>query len=291
MRWRTLSFLFWVSSLLIVLLATVLASLGGSHSVSSTMGGRLSALFGQTGNPSQPLEQLRQVAELITVKILSGEVLGSGIIVHKKGAVYVVLTNAHVLRAASPPYQIQTQDGKIYPAEMSQVVSFKDNDLALLEFYSSKAIYQVADLDTSLTKGEEVFAAGFPFSAEQSYTPVFSPTDIDDRGFAIRRGEVSLILNKALKGGYQIGYTSRVEKGMSGGPLLNHLGKVIAVNGMHAEPLWGDPYEFMDGSLPESALKEQLSQYSWGIPITTFQKLAIPTLQAKHSQSEGRGIR
>ena len=77
-----------------------------------------------------------------------------------------------------------------------------------------------------------------------------------------------------MEGGYQIGYTNDIEKGMSGGPLLNARGEVVGVNGVHAYPLWGDPYQYKDGSEPNAALREQMSKYSWGIPIDTFKQLA-----------------
>ncbi|QEI44135.1 hypothetical protein BMF77_04766 [Dolichospermum sp. UHCC 0315A] len=35
----------------------------------------------------------------------------------------------------------------------------------------------------------------------------------------------SIVLEKALERGYQIGYTNKLEKGMSGGPLLNENGQ------------------------------------------------------------------
>lgn len=83
------------------------------------------------------------------------------------------------------------------------------------------------------------------------------------------------MLEKPLEEGYQIGYTNDIEKGMSGGPVLNRAGEVVAVNGMHAYPLWGDPYVFKDGSHPEQSLKQQMVRYSWSIPIQTFVRLSL----------------
>lgn len=210
-------------------------------------------------------KQLQHLAESITVKVLSGDFLGSGILIQRQGSVYKVLTNAHVLRSANPPYQIQTSDGRVYAANLPKdvktkyVKSLKGNDLALLQFRSPNATYPVASLGSAstLSVGNEVFAAGFPFDAEGT----------QDTGFVFRTGKVSLVLNKALEGGYRIGYTNDIQKGMSGGPLLNHAGEVVAINGMHAEPLWGEPYVYQDGTEPEPALRKQMSQYSWGIPI------------------------
>ncbi|HAZ45779.1 MAG TPA: serine protease [Cyanobacteria bacterium UBA11369] len=209
-------------------------------------------------------EQLQSLAKSLTVKILSQEVLGSGILLQKQEEVYTIITNAHVLRAGDPPYKIETPDGKIYAAVVVKTAKFEGNDLSLLQF-RSKSDYAVAKLGATPQAGDEVFAAGFPFTA--------SPTK--DRGFVFRTGKVWRVLDKALEGGYQVGYTNDIEKGMSGGPLLNRRGEVVGINGMHAYPLWGDPYIFKDGSEPEPALREQMSRYSWGIPMETFKHLGF----------------
>ena len=209
-------------------------------------------------------QRLQQQAESIAVRIRSsGQVAGTGIAIRKQGSQYTVLTNEHVLKAGKAPYQIQTPDNKIYPATEVKDANFKGNDLALLRF-SSSLEYTTAKLGAVPKVGDEVFAGGFPFSEEGS----------KDRGFVFKTGKVWRVLDKALEGGYQIGYTNDIEKGMSGGPLLNARGEVVGVNGVHAYPLWGDPYQYKDGTEPNAALREQMSKYSWGIPIDTFKQLA-----------------
>ncbi|MGH8002344.1 MAG: S1 family peptidase [Brasilonema sp.] len=226
--------------------------------------------------------QMQQLAKSITVKVLSKGFLGSGILIKRQNSVYTVLTNAHVLRAGDKTYQIQTPDGQIYPASVSKLdralhtASAGSNDLALLQFRSPAATYAVASLGSAstLSVGNEVFAAGFPFDAE----------GIQDTGFVFKTGQVSLVLNKALEGGYRIGYTNDIQKGMSGGPLLNRAGKVVAINGMHAEPLWGEPYVYQDGTEPESRLRKQMALYSWGIPMETFLHLVSRPVAATDSK-------
>lgn len=206
-------------------------------------------------------EQLRKYAQSITVKVLSGDTWGSGILIHRKGQVYTVLTNQHVLTPGEgKPYHVQTPDGLIYQATVSRVAEFEGNDLGLLQFSSSEEAYTVASLGTlTLFKGDEVFAAGFPFEA---------------KGFVFTTGQISLLLDKALDGGYQIGYTNDIQKGMSGGPLLNRRGQVVGINGRHAYPLWGNPYVFKDGSVPTVATQEQMSHFSWAVPVQTFLQVA-----------------
>lgn len=213
-------------------------------------------------------KELQRLAESITVKVLAGGFLGSGIIIQEQGSVYTVVTNAHVMISGDPPYNIQTPDGRVYEAKFPNQVeklnatSVKGKDLAILQFYSPSIRYAVASIGSAsdLNVGNQVFAAGFPFNFEGT----------QDVGFVFKAGKVSWVLHKALKGGYRIGYTNDIQKGMSGGPLLNQQGKVVAINGIHAEPLWGEPYTYQDGTEPEPPLRKQMSKYSWGIPVETF---------------------
>jgi serine protease Do len=214
-------------------------------------------------------QQLRQLARAITVKVLSGQSWGSGILVEKQGASYKVLTNDHVLgRYRSRGWQIQTPDGKIHGGELVRTVRLNNYDLGLISFRSSQ-IYSIADLANAdtLAIGDEVFAAGYPFD------------------FTFTVGKVSLLSDKSFSGGYQIGYTNKIKNGMSGGPLLDRQGKVIGINGIHAYPLWGKSYVFADGTVTSPAMWEQMSRLSWAIPIQTFLQSESPSSFSSRSQS------
>jgi S1-C subfamily serine protease len=243
------------------------------------------------------VKDLYHKAQAVTVKVISGEVLGSGIVIKRQGQVYTVLTNAHVVRAGNPPYQIQTPDGHIYQSASFKTSDFKGNDLGLLQFRSTGAVYPVASMTASSTLevGDEVFAGGFPFSAmadKQASSATPNPKlpknmrkdKFTNKEFVFTMGRVSLVLDKALEGGYQIGYTNNIQKGMSGGPLLNRQGKVVGVNGMHAYPLWSDPYVFKDGSYPQQAMQARIISFSWAIPIDTVAQLAPQFVRPRDSR-------
>lgn len=240
---------------------TLVACVGGLCLTLSTWANVSRSRLTQSPSPTTRLSvnQLQQQAKAITVKVMSPDFLGSGILLQRQGTVYTVLTNAHVLRAGKTPYQIQTADGRIWAASVPKTNHFGNNDLAILQFHSTGIVYKVASFGSAPAVGNEVFAAGFPITE----------AGVRENSFVITTGKVSLILPKALEGGYQIGYTNDISKGMSGGALLNSRGEVVGVNGMHAFPLWDAPSMFADGSEADSVLHQKIIRLSWAVPIKT----------------------
>ncbi|MDF5726870.1 MAG: serine protease [Rhizonema sp. PD38] len=233
-------------------------------------------------NQISTTDKLKQQAESITVRVLSGNGGGSGTLIAKQGQVYTVLTNKHVLTSGES-YRIQTPDGFVYSADVVKKVNFGVNDLALLQFTSLGSNYAVASLPEksklvqetgvlkNLVENEEVFAAGFVDDANGN--------DQGKPPLKFNTGKITLLLDKSFQGGYRIGYTNDIQKGMSGGPILNSRGELIGINGVNAYPLFGDPYVFEDGSKPNDDLKEKMTRSSWGVPIQTVVQ-QVPELTA-----------
>lgn len=230
------------------------------------------------------VEQLQQLTKKITVKISAKELLGSGTLLRRQGQIYTVITNAHVLRAAKPPYQIQTPDGRVYQASVLQVVEFKKDDLAVLQFRSPDIVYTVATVKetSSLQVGDEVFVGGFT-SNLTSQKLSNQAEKVVKNSFVFTSGQISLLLDKSLEGGYQIGYTNDVRKGMSGAPLLNIHGEVVGINSLHKDPLWDTPEVYEDGSQPEQHLQELITRSSMAVPIKTGVQLAPKVVTPKQS--------
>ena len=204
--------------------------------------------------------EIRQLAQAITVKVLSVHQGGSGILINKVGQTYTILTNAHVVNSKEA-YRIQTLDGKTHSAVViSRGDSLKGNDLALLQF-QAKENYRVVPLapTANLSENQEVFAAGFPY---------------DTKELVISRGKISLLSSQPLVGGYQIGYTNEVQQGMSGGPLLNLEGKLIGVNGLLNKAILNDAYVYQNGSLPSTEQLQHIRQLSFAVPIQTIAQIA-----------------
>ncbi|NES25129.1 MAG: trypsin-like peptidase domain-containing protein, partial [Symploca sp. SIO3E6] len=201
-------------------------------------------------------EQLHQIAKSITVRVFSGnDDVGSGTLVGKQQRVYQVLTNAHVV-TSDEPYRIQTPDGQIYQANLVENVNFGKTDLAMLEFQAN-GNYTIASLGraSALALNELVLAAGFPYNSEK---------------LVVNQGQFTQWKDQSLVGGYQMGYNNNIQQGMSGGPVLNPQGEVVAINSLGAYPILNDAYKYENGEQPDPFALEELRQSNWGITIETF---------------------
>lgn len=202
----------------------------------------------------------------ITVRVMNGQTWGSGFLVEKQESSYTIVTNDHVIRFGNPNrYQVVMPDSAVYDAQPVRSHRFSGYDLALLKIESERQ-YSTASFSVFPQVNEAVFAAGFPLE----------PSPNCKGGFRVTRGEVMMLSERSFNGGYQLGYTNQILNGMSGGPVVNDRGEVVAINGMHAYPVWGNPYVYADGSMASGSLQEQFSQWSWGIPIQTFLELNQP---------------
>jgi tetratricopeptide (TPR) repeat protein/S1-C subfamily serine protease len=207
-------------------------------------------------------QQMKELAKAFTVKVFAGQQRGSGVILAKNGQRYTVVTNAHVIDRGKP-YRIQTSDGKTYMAVLkSKGDTFKGSDLAVLEF-SAAANYQVAQWGNSgaIKGAEPLFAVGFPEGENQ---------------LLVSTGQVSLIVEKALLGGYRIGFSNETRQGMSGGALLNAQGKVIGILGQGNQAILERAYTYQDGSKPTAKVLQQMRESSFAVPIATVRQMVPP---------------
>ncbi|NEQ40588.1 MAG: trypsin-like peptidase domain-containing protein [Okeania sp. SIO3I5] len=238
---------------------------------------RLSFLHQKIGQ-----KQLCKTAAQFTVKIISGEAWGTGILVQKQDNIYTLVTNGHVLKDKAEKFIIETGDGESY--EASLLVNFHHgettgNDLAILQFNSWKN-YPIASL-AKWEKEERVMAVGFPTDVNL--------TNSNNGGLTCTKfGDVDKNLAKPMQSGYQIGYNLSIYNGMSGGPLLNNYGQLVGIIGMGEPIIFVNPdiYLYRDGSRvteslpvsPEEAL-DFLSSLSWAIPSETLVDLSPSGLE------------
>jgi S1-C subfamily serine protease len=207
-------------------------------------------------------QRLQQQLRSISIKVLArGESIGSGVLLVRKHQVYTVITNAHVIQSASVPFQIQTPDGQIYAAALITPPTGQNRDLSILRFQSRDRMYTPAKLATASPKvADRVWSSGFPL--DRSSHPAKTASEPN-----IVSGQITQILPIAISGGYSIGSDRMIQKGMSGGPLIDRSGELIGINGVHADPLWDTPEVLEDGSTVNDRLQEQINNSNWAIPI------------------------
>jgi tetratricopeptide (TPR) repeat protein/S1-C subfamily serine protease len=205
-----------------------------------------------------------KIARQITVRVHVGDRRSSGTIIGRRGNRYTILTNTHVTNKGNT-YRITTPDGKTYPAKCAQPLkqgtctADKNNDLALLEFTSTQTYTVPSWGDSrSLSPGATIYSAGFPF---------------EQQALQVNTGKIDIQTSKPLQGGYQIGYSSTTEQGMSGGALLNSQGQLIGIIGFNSHPILNDGYLYQDGSQPSANQIAQLRKSSFAIPIGTLARI------------------
>lgn len=218
-------------------------------------------------------EEVNEIAFKVTVLIKGNGGHGSGVIVAKNGNTYYVLTNYHVVSDGQgsllDDYVIVTSDDKKghKPDDYNKVKRLPGVDLAVVSFTSKDKKYQVAKLANSdqAKVGMSVFVSGWPAGGRLE----------QDSGGSLTRqftdGRISALLEQPGVDGYQMSYTNVTRSGMSGGPVLDAGGRVIAIHG------WGDK------ETPESLRNQGASQensenpsnqikigFNYAIPINTF---------------------
>ena len=221
-----------------------------------------------------------EVALQVTVRVISDGGSGSGVIVARSGQTYTVLTNDHVVNdSAENGYTVMTADGLTHQARRLRSAKFGDMDLALLQFTSSDQSarpYQVAAMGDSqrLSIGDRVYAAGYPnWKLYNQGNALENTREGGLSAFRLTTGTIGMLPGLSLQKGYRVGYTNDIKSGMSGGPVLDRYGQLIAINGRLKHPLQGiRAFKLADGTMPSVQLYRQMADLSWAIPIATFQQ-------------------
>jgi tetratricopeptide (TPR) repeat protein len=169
----------------------------------------------------------------IEIQIIGQDRVGSGVIIHRKGDLYTLITNRHVAcgsRSCRLPaqqiYQLGTSDEQRYRVPATSVkLMGGDLDLAIIQFHSNRSypIAQVAE-PGSLKVDDAVYTAGFPRG----------------QGWLFSEGKARAVVNKRLVddlGGYTVVYDAETLPGMSGGGAFDQNGRLVAIHG------YGDRYK------------------------------------------------
>ncbi|MEM6501229.1 MAG: trypsin-like peptidase domain-containing protein [Cyanobacteria bacterium P01_C01_bin.89] len=217
------------------------------------------ALMGATAamlmvvNPSsaQALSEpeVAKIAQEVTVLIAPRNEenrYGSGILLAKEGDIYYVLTAHHVVKAPEQ-YEVQTADGAIHALERGSIRKLPGVDLAIAQFSSSRT-YRTVELEETMPPiGSPMFVGGYPLPDR---------TGTEARLFTYTGGRVARIRSAVTdrNQGYLLGYDSLTQQGMSGGPVLNQDGRLIAIHGLSEDR----------GNAQRDGL------FKYGIPVSVF---------------------
>ncbi len=152
----------------------------------------------------QPQEEMRQS-------------LGSGIIVDPKG---YIITNNHVVEGATK-ITVSLAEGEEYTAKV--IGTDPISDIAVIKINGKKDFsYARIGNSKNIKVGDWVIAVGSPFGLEQSVTAgIISATG---RTFLNREGPTHSEFNDYLQ------TDASINRGNSGGPLVNMNGEVIGIN-------------------------------------------------------------
>lgn len=168
--------------------------------------------------------QVSQVAKGITVLIEGPGNKGTGVIIGKTGNQYRLLTAGHVvayINSGEEAYAL-THDLQRHRIDTNNIQIIPGVDLAVIEFLSNRN-YPTAQLGVGegLIEGMTVYVAGFPL-----------PTTAINRSlYTFIPGRVTATSFQVLRDGYGLVYDNNTLPGMSGGPVLNEKGEVIAIHG------------------------------------------------------------
>jgi serine protease Do len=157
----------------------------------------------------QNARKIYQQALPAVVTVLIGNGHGSGFVVSKDG---LIITNAHVTESAPKVVTVQFADGSKAPAD---VLGFSKNrqDLSLIKISGRRNMPFLPLASVGATKvGDRVYALGSPLDTENANT--------------FTQGDVIRIDRKT---NYVV-HTALINRGNSGGPLINSQGQLVGVN-------------------------------------------------------------
>jgi serine protease Do len=213
---------------------------------------------------------------VVRIESADGE-FGSGVIIGRteNGSknVYTILTAAHVVRANTnyrlitpvPLNQVERKRVTINLDTKKSIKILPNVDLAVISIESSYT-FAIGTIGDSIyaDEGSPVYVAGFP-----------------KPGKAIKRialqftgGMISSRLDDADQNpqeqinGYDLAYTNITRVGMSGGPVFDAAGRIVAIHGQ------GDRNNQAPGEeVSSGAASDEKTGFNLGIPIQTFFKL------------------
>jgi Trypsin-like peptidase domain len=240
-----------------------------------------SILIKATPTPTPtPTPTITKQEKKVTVFIsVGGEGVGSGVIIGQNGEKVYILTARHVIdrkpglvstpngKEPEDPYKITINDGEEFLVgydNYDQIVNkIKNIDFAILEF-STKINYkdQVAQLTNSFSINQPISIFG--------YIPCSPKNKDNKKQEQLSHGNIAQNMtppdprdSEELEG-YDIAYNNNTVPGMSGSPIFDNSGHLIAIHALGGEEKYNQDCE----SLPSEPRPE--FGKNWGISMKKF---------------------
>ncbi len=199
---------------------------------------------------TRPNNPIANIANRITVHI-DGKNHGSGVIIQHQSNTYTILSAAHVFNPQTQ-YTIVTVDGQRHPIVASSIKPLPKVDLATAQFNSTQT-YSIAQLGNSskVTRKDPCYISGYTATPNST-----KPT------YHFRSGQIEANAPHPIDQGYALAYYPKTLPGMSGGPVLDHQGRLIGIQGLSLVP----PANFR----AINPLSDLTDRFYMAIPINTF---------------------
>jgi serine protease Do len=203
---------------------------------------------------------------------------GSGVIIGRseRGTknIYTILTAAHVVKTQDTSYKIVTPVPLNSPIGRKRITINLDTqrnikiipnvDLAVISFESSYtfAIGTIGNSEDA-DEGSPVYVAGFPKPSRAIRRIALQFTG----GMVSSRLDESDSNPQDRNNGYDLAYTNITRVGMSGGPVFDAAGRIVAIHGQ------GDRNNQIPGEETTSGIAtDEKTGFNLGIPIQNFLK-------------------
>jgi hypothetical protein len=176
--------------------------------------------------------EIQSIAKAVTVQITlqKDRSIGSGILIERKGDIYTLITNRHVVcgqirKCTAAPegetYTVKLGDGQEYKVSAKSIELWgSDLDLAMIQFRSNRGYPVAIVAESGSLKSEDiVYTSGYPE---------------EPPGFSFNSGKTTAVVDKRLtedRGGYTVVYDAQTQPGMSGGGVFNQEGRLVAIHG------------------------------------------------------------
>lgn len=185
---------------------------------------------------------------------------GTGFIISEEG---MILTNAHVVSEPEAEYTVLTNDGKKYPARVLARDTLRDLAILKIENKEKFPILKLGNSD-KLQIGQSVIAIG---NALGEFRNTVSVGVISGLGRTITASGEGII--ETIEDVIQT--DAAINRGNSGGPLLNLRGEVIGVNFAMAQTA-----ENIGFAIPINKAKKDIEQ------VKTLGKISYPFLGVRY---------